>query len=420
MKIAVFGLGYVGMTAAACLTKQGHHVVGVDVRDEKVAIVNAGKSPITEPGLDELVARATKKGLLSATKDPGRDLDNCVMAIVCVGTPSAPDGSHNMSFVVEVSHQIAKLIGPDRATPLTVVFRSTMRPGTIEELVLPIFEDALRDRIDLVKLVYNPEFLRESVAIQDFFNPPKIVIGTRDGERCAVLDELNARIEAPVFYTTYRAAEMTKFVDNTFHAVKVAFANEVGRVCDKLGISAATVHKIFTSDTKLNISPYYLRPGGAFGGSCLPKDVRALQYIASDVGAHTHIVDSVLRSNDAHKTFLFENCLKAVPAGGQVLMLGLAFKENSDDLRESPNIDLARKFLQSNIHLSIYDPHVEPSNLLGQNLGYAFSNLPALRKLLIAKPIAESQLFDLVVDTRGWAKSMALRAKWVIDVNTLS
>jgi GDP-mannose 6-dehydrogenase len=420
MKIAVFGLGYVGMTTAACLTREGHEVVGVDVSDEKIAIVNAGKSPITEPGLDQLVERAVRKGLLSATKDASRHLDSCTMAIVCVGTPSAPDGSHNMSFIAEVSHQIAELVGPARATTLTVVFRSTIRPGTIEELVLPIFEDAVRGRMDLVEVVYNPEFLRESVAIEDFLNPPKIVIGTKDGERCTALDELNARIEAPVFYTTYRAAEMTKFVDNTFHAVKIAFANEVGRVCDKLGISAATVHKIFISDTKLNISPYYLRPGGAFGGSCLPKDVRAFQYIASDVGAHACLVDSVLRSNDEHKNFLFENCLRAVPAGGQVLMLGLAFKEDSDDLRESPNIDLARKFLQSHIGLSIYDPHVEPSKLLGQNLGYAFSNLPALRKLLIPKSVAESELFDLVIDTRGWAKHMALRARRVIDVNTLS
>jgi GDP-mannose 6-dehydrogenase len=420
MKIAVFGLGYVGMTAAVCLAWNGHEVIGVDVSDEKVAIVNAGNSPITEPGLDEFVARAVSKGLLTATKDASRHLDSCAMAIVCVGTPSAPDGSHNMSFIVDVSHQIAQLISPARETTLTVVFRSTMRPGTIEELVLPIFEDALRDKIDLVELVYNPEFLRESVAIEDFFNPPKIVIGTKDGERCTALDELYATIKAPVFYTTYRAAEMTKFVDNTFHAVKVAFANEVGRVCEKLGISAAAVHKIFVSDRKLNISPYYLRPGGAFGGSCLPKDVRALQYIASDVGAHTHLVDSLLRSNDAHKNFLFENCVKAVPAGGHVLMLGLAFKEDSDDLRESPNIDLARKFLQSHIDLSIYDPHVEPSKLLGQNLGYAFSSLPALRKLLIPKSVAESKLFDLVVDTRGWAKNMALRSKWVIDVNTLS
>lgn len=420
MKIAVFGLGYVGMTAAACLSRDGHEVIGVDVSDEKVAIVSAGKSPITEPGLDELVARGVRKGLLSATKDASQHLDTCVMAIVCVGTPSAPDGSHNMSFIVEVSHQIAELVGTDRATPLTIVFRSTMRPGTIEELVLPIFENELKDRMDLVELVYNPEFLRESVAIEDFSHPPKIVIGTKTGERCTALDELNARLEAPVFYTTYRAAEMTKFVDNSFHAVKIAFANEVGRVCDKLNISATTVHNIFISDTKLNISPNYLRPGGAFGGSCLPKDVRALQYIASDIGAHTHLVDSVLRSNDAHKNFLFENCVKNVRAGGLVLMLGLSFKEDSDDLRESPNIDLARKFLQSHIGLSIYDPHVEPSKLLGQNLGYAFSSLPALRKLLVSKSVAESELFDLVIDTRGWASQMALRTRRIIDVNTLS
>ena len=420
MKIAVFGLGYVGMTTAACLARSGHDVIGVDVSEEKVAIVNAGNSPITEPGLDELIARAVRKGLLSATKNARGHLDDCALAIVCVGTPSAPDGSHNMSFIVEVSHQIAHLVRPARSTKLTVVFRSTVRPGTIEELVLPIFENALKGRMDRVEIVYNPEFLRESVAIEDFFNPPKIVVGTKDGERCAVLDELNATINAPTFYTTYRAAEITKFVDNTFHAVKVAFANEVGRVCEKLGISATTVHKIFVSDTKLNISPYYLRPGGAFGGSCLPKDVRALQYIASDVGANTYLVDSLLRSNDAHKNFLFENCLKAIPPGGHVLMLGLSFKEDSDDLRESPNIDLARKFLQSHVDLSIYDPQVEPSKLLGQNLGYAFSSLPALRKLLISRSTVESDSFDLVVDTRGWAKTMALRTRQVINVNTLS
>src|SRR5437899_2112854 len=173
MKIAVFGLGYVGMTAAACFARNGHEVIGVDVSDEKVSIVNSGKSPITEPGLDELVARAVRKGLLSATKDAGRHLDSCAMAIVCVGTPSAPDGSHNMSFIAEVSHQIAESVGPARTNPLTVVFRSTVRPGTLEELVLPIFEYTLGDRIELVELVYNPEFLRESVAIEDFFHPPK-------------------------------------------------------------------------------------------------------------------------------------------------------------------------------------------------------------------------------------------------------
>lgn len=358
MKIAVFGLGYVGMTTAACLARQGHEVIGVDISDEKVAIVNSGKSPITEPGLDQLVESAVRKRLLSATKDASGQLDSCTLAIVCVGTPSAPDGSHNMSFVAEVSHQIADLIGPTRTTTLTVVFRSTMRPGTIEDLVLPIFESTLNGRIDLIEVVYNPEFLRESVAIEDFFNPPKIVIGTRDGERCTVLDELNANIAVPVFYTTYRTAEMTKFVDNSFHAVKIAFANEVGRVCDKLGISATTVHKIFVSDTKLNISPYYLRPGGAFGGSCLPKDVRALQYIASDVGAHTWLVDSVLRSNDEHKNFLFENCLKAVQPGGRCLCWGSRSRRTATIFARAPistwlaNSSACISACRSTIHMS--------------------------------------------------------------------
>jgi GDP-mannose 6-dehydrogenase len=294
-----------------------------------------------------------------------------------------------------------------------------MRPGTTDELIRPIFEQALKGQADQVELVYNPEFLRESVAIADFFDPPKIVIGARHAKRCEALDAVNANIKAPVFYTTYREAELTKFVDNTFHAVKIIFANEIGRVCSELGIDARTVYQIFVSDTKLNISPYYFRPGGAFGGSCLPKDVRALQHIAGEIGAHTHLVDSLLRSNEAHKLFLFETCIRNLAPGARVLMLGLAFKAGSDDLRESPNIDLARKFLQANFDLSIYDPHVEPSKLLGQNLGYALSNLPRWRELLVSKAAAESGQFHLVVDTRGWAKDLALRADRIIDINTL-
>ena len=416
MKIAVFGLGYVGMTEAACLTRQGHEVVGVDVNDEKIAMVNSGRSPIAEPGLAELIEAAAKKRLLLATKEPAQHLYSCRVAFVCVGTPSSPDGSHNMTYVAEVSRQIAAMIQPSRSEPLTVAYRSTMRPGTTDELIRPIFEQTAKGPFELV---YNPEFLRESVAIADFFDPPKIVIGTRDGGVCEALDTLNADLKAPVFYTNYREAELTKFVDNTFHAVKIAFANEIGRVCGELGISARTVHRIFVSDTKLNISPYYFRPGGPFGGSCLPKDVRALQHIAGDIGAHTHLVDALLRSNEAHKHYLFERCAKGLAPGARILLLGLAFKAGSDDMRESPNIDLARKFLQANFALSIYDPHIEPAKLLGQNLGYAFSNLPTFRRLLVSKAAAESEQYDLVVDTRGLAKELTLRAGRIIDINTL-
>ena len=421
MKIAIFGLGYVGLTASACLTHEGHEVVGVDVSDEKIAAVNAGRSPIAEPGIAEMIASAVEKGLLSATKDAAPHLNTCEMAFVCVGTPSAPDGSHNMTYIAEVSRQIAALIDPHRADALTVVYRSTMRPGTTEDLIEPIFEAQLGADSGKVEIVYCPEFMRESVAIDDFFHPPKIVIGTKDAGPCARLDALNQKIEAPRFYTHYREAELTKFVDNTFHAVKIAFANEIGRVCGQLGISAKTVHEIFVSDTILNISPYYLRPGGAFGGSCLPKDVRALQYIASDAGADTHLVDSLIRSNEAHKHFLFESCTRDLAPRSKVLLLGIAFKSNSDDLRESPNIDLARKLLQAGYDLSIYDPHIVPSKLLGQNLGYAFSNLPKLTRLLVDRSVAEGGHFDLVVDTRGWAKTLSLKpGQRIIDVNTLN
>ena len=425
MKILIFGLGYVGMTAAACLTREGHEIVGVDSNEEKVAIVNSGRSPVTEPGLDELVSAAVKDGRLLATTDAAPHVGSCAMAIVCVGTPSAPDGAHNMQFIADVSRQIARIVEPNRREPLTVIYRSTIRPGTMEGLIRPIFEQALGDHAlgdcsDRVELVYNPEFLRESVAIKDFFRPPKIVIGTADGSRCRKLDEVNAKLDAPVFYTRYREAEITKFVDNSFHAVKVAFANEIGRVCGQLGIDAAKVHEIFVSDTKLNISPYYLRPGGPFGGSCLPKDVRALQHIAADVGANTYLLDSLIRSNDAHKHFLFDYCSAGLRRQAKVLMIGLSFKANSDDLRESPNIDIARKFLHAGYALSIYDPHVEPSRLLGQNLGYAYSNLPVLERLLISRQQMESTTYDLIVDTRGWAGRFALKAERVVDVNTLS
>ena len=419
MKIAVFGLGYVGLTAAACLTKEGHEVLGVDVSSEKIRQINAGHSPITEPGLDDLLRAALDKRLLVCTTDAAQGLNSCDMAIVCVGTPSGADGSHNMAYIAEVSRQIASAVNADRARPLVVVYRSTIRPGSCEELIRPIFASVLGDGLKAVELVYNPEFLRESVAIRDYFEPPKIVIGTADGQPNALMDELNKNISAPVFYTGFREAEVTKFVDNTFHAVKITFANEIGRVCLQLGIDPKVVHKIFVSDTKLNISPYYFRPGGAFGGSCLPKDVRALQYISSDVGASTHLVDSLIRSNEAHKHFLFQMCTRNIQGSGKVLMLGLAFKRDSDDLRESPNVDLARKLLTSGHALSIYDPALNPSKLIGQNLGYAYANLPRLGDLLVGEDAVRSGRYDVIIDTNGSAKRLGLTGDNIIDINAL-
>jgi GDP-mannose 6-dehydrogenase len=418
MKIAILGLGYVGITAAACLASQGHEVIGVDPNPTKVDAILAGRSPITEPGVAELISTAVENGLITATTTLVPQIADCELVIVCVGTPSAVDGSHNMTHIAEVSRQLAELVQAYPGSSLTVVYRSTIRPGTIEELIRPIFDSVLGGESPRVELVYNPEFLRESSAVKDFFSPPKIVVGTKTGERCRLIDEINDGIDAPVFYVKYRESEITKFVDNTFHAVKTVFANEIGRVCIQLGISAAEVHKIFVADTKLNISPYYLRPGGAFGGSCLPKDVRALQFVSRISGGRTHLIDSLLDSNEAHKTFLFDYVTRNLKYGAQVLMLGIAFKDNSDDLRESPNVDLARMLITAGHRLSIFDPNVAPQNLLGQNLG-VLSNSPFIRELLIDQTVVEDREWDLVVDTRGTADRYSITANRTIDINRL-
>jgi len=421
MKVVVFGLGYVGCTAIACIGSQGHDVIGVDVNEKKVATIVAGQSPIHEPGIDELIAAAHASGKLTATVQVGSHLDHADIAIVCVGTPSGPDGAHNMSYIVQVTRQIAAAVRRDRIKTLTVAYRSTMRPGTIDQIIAPIFRAALGDDFDrMVELVYNPEFLREATAIEDYFNPPKIVIGTIDGKPSVNMDALHAGIDAPVFHVGIREAEITRFFDNSWHAVKVAFANEMGRVCELLNISAATVNEIFVSDTKLNVSAYYLRPGGAFGGSCLPKDVRALQHIAADVGANTHLVDSLMRTNEAHKHHQFMMVSKHLQPESTVLLVGLAFKADTDDLRESPAVDMARKLLDAGHKLHIYDPGLSPDALVGQNLGYAYAYLPTIDRLLIDKATAESTDYDLVVSTNRLIKTLTLRDVPVIDVSKIA
>lgn len=420
MKVAVFGLGYVGCTAAACIGSQGHDVVGIDISAAKVEALNAGRSPIREPGVSEMLAEAHSDGRLSAAIEVGALLDDCDLAIVCVGTPSGPDGAHNMSYIAKVSQQIAAALRADRPKPLTVAYRSTMRPGTIDQIIEPIFRSVLGDAADArVELVANPEFLREATAVDDYFHPPKIVIGTRDGEPSATMDALHEGIDAPVFHLKWREAEITKFVDNSWHAVKVAFANEIGRVCQSLGISARTTHQVFVSDTKLNISPYYMRPGNAFGGSCLPKDVRALQYIATDAGANTHLIDSLLRSNEAHKHFQVSRLTTDLPAGARILLVGLAFKAETDDLRESPAVDIARKLLEAGFALDIYDPYVTPEQLVGQNLGYAYAYLPRIDTLLVDKATAEAGDYDLVIATSRLLSTLALKPAEIVDVSVI-
>lgn len=421
MKIAILGLGYVGCTAAGCIASQGHHVIGIDVNPGKVETLNGGRSPVYEPGLDDLIGKARAEGRLEAVTEIGDKLDDCDIAIVCVGTPSGVDGAHNMSYIVQVTRAIASAIKPGRTNPLTVVYRSTMRPGTTEQMILPIFRSLVGEDCDrLIELVYNPEFLREATAIEDYFNPPKIVLGTIGAEPSEKMVALHEGIDAPIFHVGIREAEITKFVDNTWHAVKVAFANEVGRVCQNLDISARQVHQIFVSDTKLNISAYYTRPGGPFGGSCLPKDVRALQHIAADTGAQTHLVDSLLRSNDAHKHHQFLQATQGLEPGARVLLVGLSFKADTDDLRESPAVDMARKLLDAGYALDIYDPQLKPESLIGQNLGYAYAILPSIDGLLIDKATAQSREYAVVVATNRLIKDLDLGSTRIVDVSAIA
>lgn len=420
MKIAIFGLGYVGFTAACCLVSEGHSVIGIDVSEAKVAGILTGKSPIAEPLVEDMLAKGLADGVFDASTRIGDALDDCDIAIVCVGTPSGPDGGHDMRYIAEVTRQIAAAVKRDRAVPLTVVYRSTIRPGTMEEFVRPIFAAQLGDAFSkAIELVYNPEFLREATAVADYFAPPKIVVGTEDGQPSERITRLYASIDAPRFDVRFREAEATKFIDNTWHAVKVAFGNEIGRVCLGMGIDANDVYDIFVSDTKLNISKHYLRPGSAFGGSCLPKDVRALQRISAECGANTHLIDSLLRSNDAHKHKMFEIASADLPIGAKLLIVGLAFKADTDDLRESPNVDLTRMLLQAGYDVAIYDPAINASQLVGANLGYVYARIPQIESLLVNRAEAENGEFTRAVVCNGTGRTIDLSRHTVIDISRI-
>lgn len=422
MKISVFGLGYVGLTSTACAINDSHQVTGVDINSERVDALNTGLCPIYEPGLEEILKKGISSGSFQARTTIGPHILTDDLAIICVGTPSMHDGSHNMTYISAVVTEIAKALLNlgKRTSPLVISLRSTVRPGTMRNVVEKIFEKHHgNDYSSIANFVYNPEFLRESTAIDDYYNPPKIVIGTKDGMGCKVIESLYGGISAPIFNTGFAEAEMTKFVDNTFHALKVTFANEIGRIAVGHNVSAKMLHKIFISDTKLNISPYYLRPGGAFGGSCLPKDVRALNYLASEVDSNAHVISSLIKSNEDHKKFLFQNATKGLKDGANVLLNGLAFKDKTDDLRESPLLDIAEMTIKEGFNLKIYDPFVTPMALSGSNLGYSMSHLPNLGELFVSKSEISDKKFDLVIDARGNGATLSPNSK-IYDINNLS
>ena len=357
MNIAVFGLGYVGAVTAACLADDGHHVIGVDPSDVKRDPISRGDSPIVEPGLGELISRAVDDGRLTVTDDYRKAVGNSDLAFICVGTPSLPNGSLNLGYVENVASEIGAALA-ERSDRFTVVLRSTVLPGTTKELVIPALEAASgKSAGDGFGVAFYPEFLRESTAIDDYREPPKIVVAATDDITLARVEDLNEPLEPPTTRVTFETAEMVKYVDNTWHALKVGFANEVGRFAKAVGTDSHEVMDVFSMDTKLNISSKYLRPGFAFGGSCLPKDLRALSHAARELDLDLPIVTSVIPSNTQHIAEAFE--MIARHGSKKVAVLGLSFKPGTDDLREAPMVELVERLIGKGFDVRICDPAVQ-------------------------------------------------------------
>ena len=420
MKIVVCGLGYVGTTAAACLLKDGHSVVGVDVSRHKADLVAAGRSPVSEPAVGAMLAAGHDDGRLAAATAIGGHLDGADLVLVCVGTPSLSNGLLDLRQIAAVAGEIGRGIAalPARPRPLLVVVRSTMPPGSMDGVVLPaLIEAAGEPPGNRYEVAFNPEFLRESTAVADYYAPAKIVVGERAPGAAQRLHGLYDRIDAPLFAMTFAAAELVKLTDNAFHALKVAFGNEIGRLALELGVVPGTVAEAFLADTRLNVSPAYLRPGGPFGGSCLPKDVRAMAALAAGRGVEAPVLAGTLRSNDAHKRWLAERVMRGLAPGATVLLLGLSFKTATDDMRESPLVDLAESLLGKGYDLRIHDPDLKGRTLIGANLRFVEERLPHLSRLLIGD-LAEVRTPALVIRGKAMPEiDKALDPAWrVIDL----
>ncbi|OLZ56368.1 nucleotide sugar dehydrogenase [Amycolatopsis sp. WAC 04169] len=380
MKISVFGLGYVGCVSAACLAGRGHEVVGVDVNPVKIELVSSGKAPVVEERIGELTAEVVAAGKLRATTDVRQAIADSEVSLICVGTPSAPNGSLSTAFLERVAEEIGEALR-DKTERHTVVFRSTMLPGTCLDLLVPILEKSSGRTAGVdFGVAVNPEFLREGSSVKDFFDPPKTVIGELDPASGDVVAALYEGLPGEVFRVAIPVAEMTKYADNSFHGLKIGFANELGAICRALGLDSHQVIDVFLADRKLNISPAYLRPGFAFGGSCLPKDLRGLVYAAHRADVAVPILSHVLPSNDEHLQRAFD--LVARTGKRKIGLFGLSFKPGTDDLRESPLVELAERLLGKGYDLRIYDANVSLSRLMGANREYIEGRLPHLGQLL--------------------------------------
>jgi GDP-mannose 6-dehydrogenase len=381
VKISVFGLGYVGTVSAGCLAHDGHDVIGVDPVRAKVDLINAGQSPIIEAEIDEIIGEAVRSGKLRATADQDEAIRETELSFVCVGTPSQVNGNLDLTYI----RRVCELIGDslkNKQTRHTVVIRSTILPGTMHDMVIPVLEEHSGKKAGVdFGVCNNPEFLREGTAVKDFSSPPKTVIGELESECGDLLAGVYARLKAPLIRTDIRTAEMVKYVDNSWHALKIGFANEIGNLCKVLSIDAHEVMNIFCKDEKLNISSAYLQPGFAFGGSCLPKDLRALSHQAKIRDLQLPILTSILPSNELQ----IARGLRMIMDGGRmrVGILGFSFKAGTDDLRESPMIEIIERLIGKGYDLRIFDKNVNLARLVGANKDFILNRIPHISRLMV-------------------------------------
>jgi GDP-mannose 6-dehydrogenase len=380
MRVSVFGLGYVGNVSAACFAADGHEVVGVDVHQDKVDAINSSRSPIVEPGLEPLIAEGVAQGRLRATTSTTDAINNTELSLICVGTPSRRNGSLDLTYLTRVAEQIGDALA-NKPGYHVVVVRSTVLPGTTQGIVIPALESHSGKRYgEGFGVCVNPEFLREGTALKDFRQPPLTLIGHNHAADAAPAAALYGNIQAPLNSTSIRVAEMMKYTSNTWHAVKVVFANEIGNICKRIGVDSHEVMDIFCQDDKLNLSSYYLKPGFAFGGSCLPKDVRALQYRAREVDVELPLIASILASNQQQVNVALEQILET--GKRKIGLLGFSFKAGTDDLRESPMVILGEALLGKGYSLRIHDRNVSLARLVGANRQYIEEQIPHLSRHL--------------------------------------
>ena len=380
MKISIFGLGYVGAVSAGCLAREGHFVIGVDPYQPKVDLINSGQTPVIEKDIGDIVATAVQAGNLRATTDIQDAVNNTDISFICVGTPSLINGGLDLKYVRNVCEQIGAAL-KDKENFHVVVARSTMLPGSMADVVIPTLEASSGMKAGSgFGVCNNPEFLREGTAVYDFFNPPKTVIGETDTKSGDLLASIYEQMDAPMIRTDVQTAEMVKYTDNVWHALKVGFANEIGNICKALDIDSHQVMDIFCQDTKLNLSSYYMKPGFAFGGSCLPKDVRALTYKARSLDLNLPILNAIIPSN-VHQ---IERGVDIIMRQGKkkVGILGFSFKSGTDDLRESPMVEVIERLLGKGYDVRLYDKNVNIASLVGANRDYILNVIPHISQLM--------------------------------------